>query len=136
MNRIPNDPQPADITERSMPELLRELANVRAARIPLSEELAAMQAKEEAIKAGLFAGMREHGVKTGEGSGLVVSVVTTRRAQIVNDDALIDALGRAGVLEDFTRLDRAAAAKYALANGLPGVEEAATQHLRVQEAKS
>lgn len=93
------------------------------------------EADVNAIRADLQAFMETTGVKTGEAHGLQVQLKTRKGQAITDEIELLAAITEAGMLDDFLRFDKSAAAKYALQHEMPGVEATATTYLNVSEVK-
>lgn len=128
-----------EITVRSMPEILRDLAIVRRAKEGVKRDADLIVDRENALKDELLVGMLNAGIVTGNGAGLKVSVVKRHTYVVTDDERMITALRAEGpgVLESFSRLDRTGAAKYAADHGLEDVVRLdVTTSLRVSEVQS
>lgn len=133
MNVIPLDEPMAG--QPDLPALIGRLKLTRGLIRPAMERMEELNALEAEIKAQIHALMETTGIKTGEAHGLQVQFKTRKGQAITDEIELLSAITEAGLLEDFTRFDKAAAAKHALQHDMPGVEATSTTYLSVSEVK-
>lgn len=136
MNTIPLDESiQQEPPQSELAILLGELDSIRKAKEPAEEDVRYWTEREAGLKADIQSLMQSTGIKTGEAHGIQVQL-KTRKGHAVTDDAeLLAAITEAGLLDDFLRFDKSAAAKYALQHEMPGVEATATTYLSVSEVK-
>lgn len=133
MNVIPLDEPIA--YQPDLPALIARLKLVREQMGPVQSRMAALGETEAEIKAQIHALMEATGINTGEAHDLQVQLKTRKGQAITDEIELLAAITEAGLLEDFTKFDRTAAAKYAFQHEMPGVEATTTTYLSVSEVK-
>lgn len=137
MNVIPlDDPIEPPGTGSTFRMLVAALAEERKRHAVAQAEAHKLEARVNAIRAKILDYMETTGMKTGEAHGLQVQLKTRKGQTITDEIELLAAITEVGMLDDFTRFDKAAAARYAAENDLPGVEVTVTAHISVSEVAS
>lgn len=127
--------QQESTNQRTLREILAEIRGVREAHNALSMAITSVALQEQALKDELREGMEAAGVRTGKASGLMAQLKTRKNALIVDEPALVEAIEKAGLLEEYTRLNSPKAAKAALEHSWPGVVVDEISYLSIGEAK-
>ena len=121
---------------REVRDIAPQLREARQWVKDIQAELNEATTLERDLRDEMEATMTAEGIRTAEAAGLQFQLKYRSSNVVLDENALVDSLARAGILEDFTKLDRVAAAKYGVTNGLPGVAEERKPYLSVSEVKA